>query len=162
MLVDFDKMPSDSKVWIYQASQPFGKDSKKLLTEKLEAFLSQWESHGNPLKASWSLFYDQFVVVTVDETYHAASGCSIDTSVHLIKQLESELGTELLEKSKIAVLEGDQVSTFSLKDLKRSIEEGVIHPDSIIFNNLVPTLDGLESKWKVPAEKTWISKYFNK
>ncbi len=162
MLADFNEMSPNSRVWIYQATGPFTEASKRLLTEKMNPFLSQWESHGNPLKASWKLFYDLFLVVAVDETYHAASGCSIDKSVNFIKQLEDELGADLLGKTAIAVLEKTSIATFGLKDLKKSVEEGKITPDSIIFNNLVPTLGELDRCWKQPAKESWLSRYFSK
>lgn len=161
MLVNFNDMPSNSRVWIYQANPAFTEDSKKLLTERLDQFLSSWESHGSALKASWNLFYDRFLIIAVDESYYAASGCSIDKSVGIVKELESELQIELLGKTTIAILEGDSIATFGLKDLKKAIQEGKIHPQTIIFNNLVPTLGDLSHNWKLPAEKTWISGYFN-
>ena len=77
--------------------------------------------------------------------------------------MEIELGTELLEKSSIAVLiEDNSIFTLTIKELKKSIEDGIIKSNSIIFNNLVPTLGELDSNWKLPVEKTWVSKYFNK
>ena len=161
MLTNFNEMPSNSRVWIYQENAAFTEDSKKHLTNRLNAFLESWESHGTALKASWNLFYDRFLVIAVDENNYAASGCSIDKSVGVIKELENELQIELLGKTSIAVLKGDSITTFSLKDLKQTIKEGKIQPQTIIFNNLVPTLGELNHNWKVPAEKTWISRYFN-
>jgi len=162
MLTDFNEMSPNSRVWIYQANGPFTEASKGLVTEKLNQFLTQWESHGNPLKASWKLFYDLFLVVAVDETHYPASGCSIDKSVNFLKELEAELGTEILGKTSVAILEKNGISTFGLKDLKKSVEEGKITPDSIIFNNLVPTLGELNSNWKQPAKDSWLSRYFSK
>lgn len=162
MLVPFNEMPSQSRIWIYQASRPFNENSKKLISERLTSFTDQWESHGHPLKASWKTAYDLFLIVAVDETYYPASGCSVDKVVHLIKELESELGLELLNKTSLAVREGDELKIFNLKDLKQAVFEGKIKPDSIIFNNLVPTLGELNDNWEISADKSWVSRYFNK
>jgi hypothetical protein len=162
MLVNFNQMPQNSRIWIYQANQPFSLEIKSILENKLNDFISNWESHGAPLKASWSIFYDLFLIIAVDEDHYAASGCSIDKSVHLVKDLENELGTELLSKNYVAVLEGSSIATVTLKDLKNHVSEGKIKPDSVVFNNLIPTLGELDNNWRVPAEKTWVSRYFNK
>lgn len=162
MLVDFLKMPSDSRIWIYQADRFINEDSQKLLAEKLTLFLAEWESHGIPLRASWKLFHGLFLVIAVDENHYPASGCSIDKSVQFITKLEADLKTGLLGKTSVAVLEKEHVITYNLVELKKNILEGKIQSDSIIFNNLVPTLGELDLQWKLPAEKTWISRYFNK
>lgn len=162
MLVNFHEMPANSRIWIYQANQTFSDEIKSTLSTKLDNFIANWESHGAPLKASWSLFYDLFLIIAVDEDHYAASGCSIDKSVHLIKELEAELGTELLGKNSVAILQESSIATIALKDLKKSVIEGKIKPDSVVFNNLIPTLGELDTNWKLPAEKTWVSRYFTK
>jgi hypothetical protein len=161
MLVEFEKMPSDARVWIYQANNALSESSKKMLSEKITSFLTEWESHGNNLKASWKLFFDRFLVLAVDEKYNAISGCSIDKSVRYLRSLESDLDTSFLEKSSIAVYDKNHISTFELKDLKKLIKEGKINQESIIFNNLVPTLADLDTNWQQPAKQTWLSRYFN-
>jgi len=162
MLIPFHEMPPTSRIWIYQAAEPFSEDSKHLISDKLNDFLSQWESHGAPLKGSWKIFHDLFLVIGIDESYHAASGCSIDKSVNLVKTLELELGNELLGKNKVALLKEDKITLFDLKNLKKLIEEQKITHNSIIFNNLISNLSELEGNWKMPAGKTWLSRYFNK
>lgn len=161
MLVEFENMPSDARVWIYQANNELNDSSKDVLSKKIIAFLNDWESHGNSLKASWKIFFDRFLVIVVDEKYNAISGCSIDKSVHYLKNIENELGIGFLGKSSIAVNEKNNVSIFDLKDLKKIIKEGKITPESIIFNNLVPTLADLDTNWQQPAKQTWLSRYFN-
>lgn len=161
MLAEFEKMPPDARIWIYQASSPLNKATKEILGEKIVTFLNEWDSHGNSLKASWKIFFDYFLVLAVDEKYNTISGCSIDKSVRYLRSLENELGIGFLEKSSIAVYEKNNISTFELKNLKTLIKEGKIKQESLIFNNLVPTLADLETNWQQPAKKTWLSRYFN-
>lgn len=162
MIEDIGKMPATSRIWIYQASRPLLEKDKQTIEEKITGFLNQWETHGQPLKASWSLYYDRFLVMAVDDSFQSPSGCSIDESVHFLRELESELGIGFLEKSSVAVMQpGDSIEVFELKDVKKSVQQGKIQPDTIIFNNLVPTLGDLSTSWKAPASKSWLSRYFH-
>src|SRR4051812_11630309 len=131
MLVNFNEMPLGSRVWIYQAKNPLSINSSLLLEEVLNSFISNWESHDNPLKASWKLYYDQFLIIAVDESFYPASGCSIDKSVQLIKDLEIQLENELLGKTTLAILESRKIFTFELKDLKKVISEQKITSKTI-------------------------------
>ena len=161
MFVEFEKMPPDARIWIYQANKPLNESSKGLLSEKIISFLNEWQSHGNGLKTSWKLFFDRFLILAVDEKYNSISGCSIDKSVHYLRTLGNDLEIDFLEKSSIAVFEQNNISTFTLKEVKNLIKEGKITRESIIFNNLVSTLSDLDSNWQQPASQTWLSRSFN-
>lgn len=162
MIVDIDKMPADARVWIYQASQKLNSQEKQKLQQKIQDFLDTWDTHGTPLKAAWTMLYDRFLVLVVDDKITSPSGCSIDKSVRFLKDMEEELGIAFLEKSSVAILEeNDEIMIYELKDLKKNVKEGKIKPNSLIFNNLVPTLGELETSWRIPASKSWISRYFN-
>jgi hypothetical protein len=76
--------------------------------------------------------------------------------------MEQELGIAFLEKSSVAILEeNNEIVIYELKDLKKNVKEGRIKPNSLIFNNLIPTLGDLETSWRIPASKSWLSRYFN-
>lgn len=154
-------MPPESRIWIYQASKPLTEKDKKIVTEKVSFFVDQWKTHGHPLKASWNLYHDLFLVFAVDEKFNPPSGCSIDESVRFLREIENELGIGFLEKSSVATLQAnDTIEIFELKDLRKSVLEGKIRPETLIFNNLVPTLGELNQLWKIPASQSWLSRYF--
>jgi hypothetical protein len=161
MLVHIESLPPASRVWIYQANQRLNAEAKNYLETKISAFLENWETHGAPLKASWKLYHDYFLVIAVDDSFNQPSGCSIDKSVKFLREVENELGIGFLEKTKVAILEEDKISTFELKDVKKFVQQGIITPQTIVFNNLVPTLAELEQIWQIPASKTWLSRYFS-
>ena len=49
MLVDFNSLPDDSRVWIYQCNRSFNSIESELITSKVIDFISNWEAHGKPL-----------------------------------------------------------------------------------------------------------------
>ena len=87
-MFNFNKMPADARVWVYQSSRMLSPEEVDLVASASESFLNQWQAHGNDLRASFKVAYDRFLILTVDESAGQASGCSIDASVHLIKALE--------------------------------------------------------------------------
>jgi hypothetical protein len=48
-------------------------------------FCIQWTAHGANLKAYGEVRHHRFIVMIVDETAAGASGCSIDKSIHFIR-----------------------------------------------------------------------------
>lgn len=160
MKVDFEQLPGSARLWIYQSSEELTDNQAKELGLKVSTFLENWESHGHPLRASYKIYYKRFLVLAVDQSFYNPSGCSIDSSVHFIREIESSFKITLLEKSTIAVLDNNQIKTYQLKDIKNKIKEGLIRENNLIFNNLISTLDELNEKWQIPAKDSWLSKNF--
>ncbi len=96
MHVPFEKLPGHSRLWIYQANRPLTADEKEYLTQGLKDLCDQWSAHGVPLRTSFALPFDRFVVLAVDE---GASGCSIDSSVRFLKGLQEKLGIDFFDRT---------------------------------------------------------------
>ena len=68
MLVEFDKLPDTSKIWIYQSNRKFYKEEIPQIIEKVEGFLTSWNDNGIDLIASYRFVYDRFIIFAIDET----------------------------------------------------------------------------------------------
>ena len=86
---DFD---GSSRVWIYQSSRLFTIAEAFQIEELLNEFTGSWNSHGVPVKGYANLFFGQFIVLMADEKASMVSGCSTDSSVRLIKEIEKRFG----------------------------------------------------------------------
>ncbi|MEM8568626.1 MAG: hypothetical protein AAGF85_19370 [Bacteroidota bacterium] len=160
MLVSFDDMSPQSRVWVYQCNRQLNHDEQLRITEMARPFMDQWAAHNQALKCSFSLFYDYFLIISVDESYNQASGCSIDSSVHLLKQIEHQFQVDFFDRTKVAFLNNGKVFLESISNLKTRIIEGSVTDHTITFNNLVKDKEDLAKKWKVPASESWIKRYF--
>ena len=161
MKVDFNLLPDHSRIWIYQSNRPFLPEEKAKINEMATDFIAEWTAHGNELKAGSGIFYDHFLILSVNERVTGVSGCSIDASIRFIRQLESLFGIELTDRSKIAYLEQHSVRFTNLQNIKNQIANQHITPDTLIFNNLVQTKGALKDQWLIPAGDSWMKKYFN-
>lgn len=150
------------RVWIYQANRVLDKNEEESVLNKLSIFTKQWKAHGKPLAASVEVRYGLFVVLTVDESVEMPSGCSIDKSVHLLKELERELNVDLFDRMQIAYRDGSdiRVRVVTRNQFEEKISKGEITADTIVFNNLVKNTNELEHDWEVPFHHSWHAKVF--
>ncbi len=160
MLVPFDQLSDNSKIWIYQAEKELNNKQITLVKTKLENFLNTWQSHGKDLVASYKITYNQFIIVGVDEDKTNSSGCSIDASVAVLKELEQDLQVGLFNRMLVTFKMQDNVNTVSLPDFQRYIKEGKINPNTIVFNNLVKNKSELDQNWETPAKNSWHKRFF--
>jgi len=160
MFIEFNQMPATSRVWVYQADRPFTDAEENSILEDTKTFLASWTAHSQTLQASCCVHHHQFLVLAVDEGHNAASGCSIDKSVHFVQALQSQYQVNLFDRTRQAFLLDNEIKLISLKELPQAIASGQITPTTITFNNLVNTIAQLEAQWLLPAAETWLSRYF--
>lgn len=160
MLVPFERLDAQSRIWIYQSGKKFSEDEKNFITKKTEAFLVEWTAHGNSLEAGMQLLYDQFIIIGVNENINEASGCSVDKSVNHMRELGMMLNTNLLERTKVAIKEKAQIILVDFPEIKNMVSEKLIHPETEVFNNSIVSKKELETSWLQPAINSWMKRYF--
>lgn len=161
MLVAFDQLPDSSRLWVYQSNRPFSPSEEEAISLALKNFCSQWEAHGHPLSASFKIEYHQFVVLAVDENVNEASGCSIDGSVRVLKEIQTQNNVDLLNRS-ISFLINEKVELYSIAEAKSRISSGHISEEVITFNNAVSSKKEFLKNWKTSTQNSWLSKYLPK
>ena len=107
-----------SRVWIYQSNRVFSLSEVKDIEVILHAFTSDWTAHNQQLHAYFEIKYHQFIVLIVDETQAGASGCSIDKSVRLMKDLEQKFNINLFARFNIAYRSQEEIFLFQEMHLK--------------------------------------------
>ncbi|MEH6406789.1 MAG: ABC transporter ATPase [Leeuwenhoekiella sp.] len=160
MLIPFDKLPNSSRIWIYQSSRKFTQEELLSIEAKLNSFLEQWTAHGANLQAGFDIKYDRFITIGLDQTLSGASGCSIDSQVRFIQQLEQQLDIELLDKMNVTYIQNDRVHYKPLLDFKKMAKDGAVGKNTIVFNNLVNTKEEYIDHWEVPAIESWHCRFF--
>lgn len=162
MFVDFYSLPSDSRIWIYQTDRSISDSESEFIQNYLTQAIEKWAAHGAPLTASFKISHQRFILIGLNQSLNEASGCSIDASTHWFKELGNLLGIDFFDRS-IAVLDKDNIKSISVFQVKKSIQDGIINPDSVIFNNIgVQTLSDLDKNWRISAENSpSIRRFFN-
>lgn len=145
-----------SKVWIYQSSRLFTISEAFDLEVMLEKFVTNWKSHGTPVKGYANLFFGQFIVFMADETATGVSGCSTDSSVHVIKAIEQQFKVDLFNRQNLAFIVKDKIQTIPLNQLTYALENNFINADTLYFNNIVLTKKELLEHWIIPVKESWL------
>ena len=149
-------IPDNSRVWVYTSNREFTADEVTQIEDQGNTFVNDWKVHGTPLEAGFKVVYNRFLVVAVNENVAGASGCSIDSSVGFMKNLEKQFGVSLLDKLNLAFHgEKNTIEVLPMFDFQEKIQNGGIHSQTIVFNNLVETLAEFRNSWEVALENSW-------
>jgi len=160
MYIPFENLPEDSKIWIYQSSRKFTDDEVTAIEKDLTDFLMNWSAHGTLLESSFQIKYNRFIIIAVNQEIQAATGCSIDLSVSFIQHLEQKYSVDLLDKMNVAFKQGEFVTYKTLLDFKKLAKDKSVSENTIVFNNLVNTIEEFNESWEVPASDSWHSRFF--
>ncbi len=152
---ELQHFPSETRVWIYQANKPIDTEKLPALRSVVNQFAQNWVSHNRQLRAHGDVLHNRFILLAVDESQADASGCSIDKSVHFLKQLEAQLELDLFDRMTFAWKEGDSVKTAPSTDFAALYQSGEINDETLVFDNLVKTKGELEENWLKPLNKSW-------
>ena len=163
MNIDFiEQVPVDfsgsSRVWIYQSSRLFFLSEALQIEEILEQFVNNWKSHGTPVKGYANLFFGQFIVLMADESTEGVSGCSMDSSVHIIKEVEKLFKVNMFDRQTLAFIIKDKVQLLPLSQLNYAVENNFVDVETIYFNNIVGTKNELLKSWLIPVKDSWLAK----
>lgn len=150
----------ESKVWIYQSDRIFFMQEALEMEAMLQSFVSDWKSHGTPVKGYANLFFGRFIILMADENATGVSGCSTDSSVRLIKEIEKKYGVSLFDRQMLTFYMKEKVEILPLSQLKYALENKFITADTLYFDNTVLTKDALENRWITAAGNTWLSQKF--
>ena len=160
MYVPFEDLPEDSKIWIYPSNRKFSDAEITEIENDLKVFTENWSAHGTGLQASYLLRYNRFIILAVNQEVQQATGCSIDSSVAFIQNLEQKFQVDLLDKMDVTFKNGEHIAHKSLIDFKRMAKEKAVTANTIVFNNLVNSIEEFNENWEVPASESWHSRFF--
>lgn len=152
----FDEMKPEARIWIFQSTEFLEFEKVERISARLMNFLDSWKAHGHALNASFTIIYDRFIVVSLDEASYQATGCSIDKLVQHVQALEKELNISLLDRTQIAYRDHNaMIDTAHMMDFRAALENGDLDANTVVFNNLVSTKQELESKWETTISNSW-------
>ncbi|MFN8265282.1 MAG: hypothetical protein U0T11_04395 [Chitinophagaceae bacterium] len=153
-------LPADfhdnSRVWIYQSSRLFGMGEALQIEDLINHFIANWKSHGAPVKGFGTLFFGQFIILMADEQATNVGGCSTDSSVRLIKEIENLYKVSMFDRQSLAFVIKDKVQLLPLNQLQYAVDNGFIEADTLYFNNLVATKKEMEENWLIPLQSSWL------
>jgi hypothetical protein len=159
MIVDFNKLPDDSRLWIYQSNRDFSDQELDEIRNLTESFLNNWQTHNQELEVSYEIKYNRFLILAVNESFNSPGGCSIDLSLRFINDLSKKINIDLLDRMSVNYRDKEDIKSLKLNELKELLNNKSINEETIIFNNLVKTKIDYMDNWESSLKNSWLSQF---
>jgi hypothetical protein len=78
----------------------------------------------------------------------------------MIQNLEQKYKVNLLDKMYVTFKNGEHVAHKSLLEFKKMAKDKAVTENTIVFNNLVNSIEEFNENWEVPAGESWHSRFF--
>ena len=159
MIVHYESLPEESKVWIYPSSRKFYPNEIEIVENKVKVFIENWKKEDENFKVSFQFLHNRFIVFATDDSLSPLTNADIDTSVQFILELQQEYNVELLDRMNVCFKQGEYIQYKELKDFKKLLKNKALTRKTIIFDNLIQTKEGFDNYWEVPIEESWYSRF---
>lgn len=156
---NWDKLADNARVWLYAANRPLTDAEVSSVNTILDRFCDEWAAHGAKLDCGFQVLYHQIIVLAVDEASAAASGCSIDTSVQVFREIDAQLDIDLFNRLRSYAVDGNRLRTMQPHEVKSAVADKQLQPQSEFIDMLVTTKADVMNQLRKPMSQTWLSKY---
>jgi len=149
MLVNFDILPDDSRIWIYASERQLSYEQEQYILKSISDHIQNWEAHKVALTAGVTILEHHFIFVALDQSKNKASGCSIDTLQNKIQEIEKVLSISLMNRLNIFCKIDGQIQcvpSFKLDSVAKS--------DTLFYDLTIECKSGLKHYLK-PISKGW-------
>ena len=153
MLVNFNTIPEESRIWIYTAEQKLTNEQESYILQSISDHIKNWEAHKVPLTAGVAILENHFIVIALDENKNGASGCSIDTLQKTIQELEKDLSIALMNRLNVFCKIGEIIKVIP------SFKLGVIANEDTLFYDLTIQRKEELSNYLKPIKEGWAKSY---
>lgn len=161
MFVEFNKISSQSPIWIFQANKTVDISFIKKIENDTINFLNSWTSHNIEIKSSFKIIHNLFLIISVESNFSSPSGCSIDKLINFVKEINKLYNIDFLDRLNISYRYENIIKVVNIAEFKKLILDGLISADTIVFNNTIRSKDELNKNWETKALNSWHKKYFN-
>ncbi len=152
----FDTFSPQSRVWIFQTTQALSAEEVQTIQLQLTTFMKEWTAHQMQLTASFGIYFQHFLVISIDQKGNHATGCSLDALHQKIASLGETLGKDFFDRLSIPVWKGDQISFQSKKSILQGLASGELTPDTRILDQTIQVLGEWKDRWITPISRSWI------
>ncbi len=143
MLNRIDSLNNSARIWVYAFNRPLTENEAAIVQDAFRQFVGNWQSHGKPVRGAFQLLYDRFVILAAEE--EDISGCSIDGSVGVFKQLFAMHGLDALDASQIFYRKGERIESVSRAEFRELLETGMIDGECRVFDLSISRMEELRA-----------------
>ncbi|MCB0282997.1 MAG: hypothetical protein KDF60_10490 [Calditrichaeota bacterium] len=156
----FEQFSDKSQIWIYGFNKNLTENEKMIVKDALNQFKAGWLYHGQPVLGDFSILHDRFALLVTNDNI---SGCSIDSSVAVFKNLKTNNNLDALDQDLIFIRSSDGIVSLSRSEFRELVKNDAIPDDTIVFNLMINNLgDFRNGQFELKFADSWHSKAFKK
>lgn len=158
MFETIDSFNGNDSVQIFPSSRKLYPQEIEPLKEKIEGFKIQISKEFDG-KVETLLIYERFLIFVFHFEDKAQMNVTYNSLNAFISNIEQELNITLMDRMNVSFKQGQYVQYKDLKAFKKLIKSKSVNAQTIVFDNLVTTVDDLKSYWELPISETWYSRF---
>ena len=157
----FSNFPDNAKLWVYPLARPLTGAGRARVTQRLDGFLSEWNSHGAAVTGAYEIFEDRFILVT-GYLEDGVSGCSTDSMMRVMKALRDEHGIDGFDRSLVYFRDADNVLRgVTRPEFKALVSADQVDADTTVFDATIATVGDLRAgRFETTFGKSWHARAF--
>jgi len=159
VIVDFNKIPEQAKVWVFPSSRKFYPQEIDGLQKKIENFLNEWEDQKISLTCAYKLAYGRFIILAMDTAEISLSLTAHETLTTFIQKLEKQHKLILLDRMNVCYKQGEFVQYKDLKEFKTLIKNKAVSKKTVVFNNMINLKVELNYDWEINIMDSWLGRF---
>lgn len=150
MRIPIDQLSNNAHIWIFGISPALNEEQGARLLQRVDVFLDNWAAHGVPITGARDLREGSFLIVAADEN-REKSGCSIDRMFGTLRELEHELGVQILDSNRVFLRDGQ-----SVRAVPRDAFRNAATTDTPVFDVTAEQLGEIRTgTWERRAADSW-------
>ena len=154
----FENLPDDSRIWVYGFNQPLNDNQYSIVKERLERFKKKWMYHGTSVTGDYDIIEKQFAIIATNE---AISGCSIDSSVAVFKELKQNAGLDALNQYLVFYRDNEDVKSIDRNEFQELVNSGEVNENTRVFNLMINHLGAFKlGNFETEFRNSWHCKVF--
>ena len=158
--MSFEHLSNNARVWVYVFKSELDADQEEIVKNKFDQFVAGWQCHGAELTGAYQLIESKVLILAVEEA-NSVSGCSIDSSVRVLKQLKDDHGIDALDQTLIHYRKGDDLETVNRAIFDTLCKTGDISQETKVIDPLLNSMSDLRSgKLEKDFAKSWHASAF--
>lgn len=154
----FPSLSTEARLWIYGFGRSLSENDKTTLEARLSRFVNEWKTHGEVVAGDYAVVLDRFVFLSADT---GVSGCSIDSSVRVLKEFRSESGLDGLDRNLVFYQNGERVESLLRPSFASAARDGKIAPSTKVYDLTIQTVKELrQGLFEKEFSESWHGKAF--
>lgn len=155
MLVPFQNLPDDARLWVFASERPLSSDEVAALRQDLASFLTDWKAHGAAVEAGFEIQDDHFVLIASTNAMADPSGCSIDAMTRFVREHGQKIGVNFMPGGRVYFRQGDKVNVADRPSFKALALTGAVNAETRVFDTMLTSVAAYRESWEAPAGSTW-------